>query len=135
MLKVAFLFLMSGGLPVAMAMAGASLLYILFTQSSPPFVVIHRMVSGIDSFPLLAVPFFILAGNLMNNAGVSGPLVLPGEPSRGLPPVRAADHPAGPPRLPLGRPGDVPPGQRGPPTAGALRPFCRPGTGRRAGEA
>ena len=71
MLKVVFLFLMSGGLPVAIAMAGASLIYILFTQSSPPFVVIHRMVSGIDSFPLLAVPFFILAGNLMNNAGIT----------------------------------------------------------------
>jgi hypothetical protein len=39
--------------------------------SSPPFVVIHRMVSGIDSFPLLAVPFFILAGNLMNTAGIT----------------------------------------------------------------
>ena len=71
MLKVIFLFLMSGGLPVAMAMAGASLVYILLTNSSPPFVVIHRMVSGIDSFPLLAVPFFILAGNLMNNAGIT----------------------------------------------------------------
>ncbi len=71
MLKIIFLFLMSGGLPVAMAMAGASLVYILVTQSSPPFVVIHRMVSGIDSFPLLAVPFFILAGNLMNNAGIT----------------------------------------------------------------
>ena len=71
MLKVIFLFLMSGGLPVAMAMAGASLLYILITNSSPPFVVIHRMISGIDSFPLLAVPFFILAGNLMNNAGIT----------------------------------------------------------------
>lgn len=71
MLKVVFLFLMSGGLPVAMAMAGASLLYLLIVQSSPPFVVIHRMVSGIDSFPLLAVPFFILAGNLMNNAGIT----------------------------------------------------------------
>jgi hypothetical protein len=30
-----------------------------------------RMISGIDSFPLLAVPFFILAGNLMNNAGIT----------------------------------------------------------------
>ena len=29
------------------------------------------MVGGIDSFPLLAVPFFILAGNLMNNAGIT----------------------------------------------------------------
>ena len=71
MLKIIFLFLMSGGVPVAMAMAGASLIYILLTNSSPPFVVIHRMVSGIDSFPLLAVPFFILAGNLMNNAGIT----------------------------------------------------------------
>jgi TRAP-type C4-dicarboxylate transport system permease large subunit len=71
MLKIVFLFLMAGGLPVAMAMAGASLIYLFWTQSSPPFVVIHRMVSGIDSFPLLAVPFFILAGNLMNNAGIT----------------------------------------------------------------
>ena len=71
MLKILFLFLMSGGLPVAIAMAGASLIYLFFVQSSPPFVVIHRMVSGIDSFPLLAVPFFILAGNLMNNAGIT----------------------------------------------------------------
>ena len=71
MLKIVFLFLMAGGVPVAIAMAGASLIYLFWTQSSPPFVVIHRMVSGIDSFPLLAVPFFILAGNLMNNAGIT----------------------------------------------------------------
>jgi TRAP-type C4-dicarboxylate transport system permease large subunit len=71
MLKIIFLFLLSGGLPVAMAMAAASLIYLLFVPSSPPFVVIHRMVSGIDSFPLLAVPFFILAGNLMNTAGIT----------------------------------------------------------------
>src|SRR5690242_21791916 len=62
---------MAGGLPVAIAMAGASLIYLLWAQTTPPFVVIHRMVSGIDSFPLLAVPFFILAGNLMNNAGIT----------------------------------------------------------------
>jgi TRAP-type C4-dicarboxylate transport system permease large subunit len=54
-----------------MAMAAASLIYLLFVPSSPPFVVVHRMVSGIDSFPLLAVPFFILAGNLMNTAGIT----------------------------------------------------------------
>jgi tripartite ATP-independent transporter DctM subunit len=71
MLKIIFLLLMAGGIPVAIAMAGSSLLYILWTGNLPPFVVIHRMVSGIDSFPLLAVPFFILAGNLMNNAGIT----------------------------------------------------------------
>ncbi|MEO5697236.1 MAG: TRAP transporter large permease [Burkholderiaceae bacterium] len=72
MLKIFFLVFMAGGVPVAVAMAGASLAYILVSNDGlPPFVVIHRMVSGIDSFPLLAVPFFILAGNLMNNAGIT----------------------------------------------------------------
>ncbi len=71
MLKIIFLFLMASGLPVAIAMAGSSLLYILISGDLPPFTVIHRMIGGIDSFPLLAVPFFILAGNLMNNAGIT----------------------------------------------------------------
>ena len=71
MLKIIFLFLMAGGLPVAIAMAGASLLYVAWSGNLPPFVVVHRMIGGIDSFPLLAVPFFILAGNLMNNAGIT----------------------------------------------------------------
>ncbi len=71
MLKIIFLFLLSGGIPVAMAMSGSALLYIWWTGTLPPYVVIHRMIGGIDSFPLLAVPFFILAGNLMNNAGIT----------------------------------------------------------------
>jgi TRAP-type C4-dicarboxylate transport system permease large subunit len=71
MLKIVFLLLMSSGMPVAIAMAGSGLVYILWSGNVPAFVVIHRMVSGIDSFPLLAVPFFILAGNLMNNAGIT----------------------------------------------------------------
>ncbi len=52
-------------------MACASLLYVMISGNMPDFVVIHRMVSGIDSFPLLAVPFFIMAGNLMNSAGIT----------------------------------------------------------------
>lgn len=75
MLKIIFLLLMSGGIPVAIAMAGSALLYIWWTGTLPAFVVIHRMVSGIDSFPLLAVPFFILAGNLMETGGISRRLV------------------------------------------------------------
>ena len=66
-----FLALMVTGIPVAIAMAGSALVYILLTGDLPPIVVVHRMISGIDSFPLLAVPFFILAGNLMNNAGIT----------------------------------------------------------------
>ena len=71
MLKIYFLLFLTGGVPVAIAMAGASLVYVALSGNLPPFVVVHRMVSGIDSFPLLAVPFFILAGNLMNNAGIT----------------------------------------------------------------
>ncbi len=48
-----------------------SLVYIWFSGSIPPLTVVHRMVGGVDSFPLLAVPFFILAGNLMNSAGIT----------------------------------------------------------------
>ena len=67
-----FLALMILGLPVALAMAVSSLLYILATGIAPDVVLAQRMIAGVESFPLLAVPFFILAGNLMNVAGVTG---------------------------------------------------------------
>ena len=69
--KLLFLGLMVSGLPVFIAMAGSSLIYVMVSGNIPDFVVIHRMVGGLDSFPLLAVPFFILAGNLMNSAGIT----------------------------------------------------------------
>src|SRR6266487_1608967 len=59
------------GIPVFIALALASLLYTHFIAGIPDFVILHRMAGGLDSFPLLAVPFFILAGNLMNSAGIS----------------------------------------------------------------
>jgi TRAP-type C4-dicarboxylate transport system permease large subunit len=67
-----FLGLMLLGLPVALAMAVASLVYILATGVTPDVTLAQRMIAGVESFPLLAVPFFILAGNLMNIAGVTG---------------------------------------------------------------
>ncbi len=59
------------GVPVGIALAGSSMFYILAAGTVPDFVIIHRMVNGVDSFPLLAIPFFILAGNLMNSAGIT----------------------------------------------------------------
>src|SRR5881628_1309690 len=59
------------GIPVFIALALASLLYTHFIAGIPDFVILHRMAGGLDSFPLLAVPFFILAGNLMNSAGIT----------------------------------------------------------------
>jgi TRAP-type C4-dicarboxylate transport system permease large subunit len=69
--KLLFLAMMGAGIPVAIAMAGAALVFVIASGNPPPYVVIHRMVGGIDSFPLLAVPFFILAGNLMNCGGIT----------------------------------------------------------------
>jgi len=66
-----FLAVMMTGVPIAIAMCVASLLYIWVSGTIPPLTVVHRMVGGVDSFPLLAVPFFILAGNLMNSAGIT----------------------------------------------------------------
>ena len=66
-----FLAAMATGIPIAIAMALGSLVYIWVSGTIPPLTVVHRMVGGVDSFPLLAVPFFIFAGNLMNSAGIT----------------------------------------------------------------
>ena len=74
--SVAFLFasmflMLITGVPVALSLAGSSLLFVLITGQVPDLVVVHRMINGVDSFPLLAVPFFILAGSLMNAVGIT----------------------------------------------------------------
>lgn len=58
------------GVPVFVAIGGSAAIYIV-ANGIPPLIVAQQMVSGIDSFPLLAVPFFILAGNLMNAAAIT----------------------------------------------------------------
>jgi TRAP-type C4-dicarboxylate transport system permease large subunit len=70
-LILGFLVLLLTGVPVFIAMAGASLLYVAFAETGPLLVVVHRMIAGIDSFPLLAIPFFIMAGSIMNSAGIT----------------------------------------------------------------
>lgn len=64
------LVLMVIGVPIAIALTLASLAFVL-TNGMPPIIVLANMVNGINSFPLIAVPFFILAGNLMNSAGIT----------------------------------------------------------------
>src|SRR5207245_8198481 len=67
-----FLLLMLLGLPVALSMAVSSLVYILVTGITPDVTLAQRMIAGVESFPLLAVPVCILPGTLMNIAGVTG---------------------------------------------------------------
>ena len=57
LLIIVFILALVIGVPVFIALAGSSLLYTHFIGGIPDFVVLHRMAGGIDSFPLLAVPF------------------------------------------------------------------------------
>ena len=57
--------------PVAMALALSAIAYLLIEQTVPLTLVVQRMAPGLDSFPLLAIPLFILAGNLLNRAGIA----------------------------------------------------------------
>lgn len=70
-LIIGFLLLLLAGVPVAISLGGASLLYVILEGTQPHLVVLHRMIGGTDSFPLLAIPFFIMAGSLMNSAGIT----------------------------------------------------------------
>src|SRR5260221_2468054 len=73
MIVMAFLFIavLLAGVPVFIALAGSSFIYTHFVAGLPDFVILHRMAGGIDSFPLLAVPVFILGGHVMNSAGLT----------------------------------------------------------------
>ncbi len=66
---ILFLLLIAGA-PIAVALGVSSLIFIIL-DGLPPVVVLHNMVNGINSFPLIAVPFFIMAGNLMNTSGIT----------------------------------------------------------------
>ncbi|MBP2672296.1 MAG: hypothetical protein H6Q85_2362, partial [candidate division NC10 bacterium] len=61
--------------PVAVAMTGASVAYLLLRGDIPLVVVAQRVTVGVDSFVLLAIPFFFLAGELMNRGGITQRLV------------------------------------------------------------
>jgi C4-dicarboxylate transporter DctM subunit len=74
-LLLGMLFLMALGTPIAWSIALASALYMVLVPGVPLQGMVQRLINGIDSFPLLAVPFFILAGNLMNTGGITDRLV------------------------------------------------------------
>lgn len=62
------------GVPIAFAIAGASIIYVVTTGTPWP-VVGQRMIAGADSFPLLAAPLFMLAGAIMNGGGIMARLL------------------------------------------------------------
>lgn len=66
-----FLLALVIGVPVAAVMGGASLAAILWDGRFPGLIIAQRMFSGIDSFPLMAVPFFVLAAELMTGGRIT----------------------------------------------------------------
>ena len=66
-----FLVLIAIGCPIAFSMVLSSVAYMLIVGNIGYLVIPQRLTSGLDSFPLLAVPLFLLAGLLMNEFGIT----------------------------------------------------------------
>ena len=72
-LIISFVFLLVVGVPIAYSIGVAGVLTMLTSIDSLPAFTTYaqRMATGLDSFALLAIPFFILAGNIMNKGGIA----------------------------------------------------------------
>ena len=57
--------------PIAFSIGGAALLAIYLQGRIPLFIVVQKLFTGMDSFPLLAIPLFMIAGILMERGGIS----------------------------------------------------------------
>ncbi|XKH50462.1 TRAP transporter large permease [Chryseomicrobium palamuruense] len=73
LLIILFIFLLLN-VPLAISVALASILYLMNSDFSE-FVAVQRMITGLDSFPLMAIPLFMLAGKIMEKGGISKRLV------------------------------------------------------------
>lgn len=74
-LVIAIVVLLVLGMPVAFALGISAWLAILVDGQFPQLVVLKEMFTGLDSFPLLAVPFFILAAELMTGGALTAILL------------------------------------------------------------
>lgn len=76
-LVLSFVILLTIGVPIAFSIGLSGIITMLFSiDSLPAFTTFaHRMATGLDSFALLAIPFFILAGNIMNSGGIAMRLI------------------------------------------------------------
>src|SRR5690625_3690561 len=64
-------------MPIAFSIIAAISLYIFLSDASVPYtVIIQRMVTGIDRFVFLAIPFFILSGLIMQRGGLADRLIV-----------------------------------------------------------
>lgn len=72
---LSLIILFAVGVPIAVSILLASIIGIEYFSNLPLLMVPQQMFVGLDHFPLMAIPFFILAGNLMAGGGISSRLV------------------------------------------------------------
>ena len=65
-----FIFFLVIGTPIAFGLGIAGVIGFIVADPDLMRVIPQRMYSGVDSFPLMAVPFFVLAGELMGTSGI-----------------------------------------------------------------
>lgn len=70
-----FMITMFIGIPIAFALCLGALAVLWMTGFLVPELVVQRIFAGMDSFPIMAIPFFVLAGALMETGGISARLV------------------------------------------------------------
>ncbi|MGE0502849.1 MAG: TRAP transporter large permease [Rhizobiaceae bacterium] len=75
LISVVFVVLMVIGMPVAFATGIAGFVFFMTNSGMPMSIGVQKIASMSQSFPLLAVPFFVLAGHLMNESGITGRLL------------------------------------------------------------
>ncbi len=63
------------GVPIAFVLGLTALYYLLFVSSVPIMILGQRLYAGVDNFVLLAIPFFVFAGELMNRTKITEDLV------------------------------------------------------------
>lgn len=71
----AFLAFIALGVPIAFALGGAAAIGLMLMDGAPIAIIASRTFGAVDSFTLLAIPFFILAGELMETGGISRRLI------------------------------------------------------------
>lgn len=75
LIGIVFVILMVIGMPVAFATGISGFIFFFTTQGMPMSIGVQKIASMSQSFPLLAVPFFVLAGHLMNESGITARLL------------------------------------------------------------
>ena len=75
LISIVFVVCMVAGMPVAFATGIAGLVFFVVDAGMPLSIGVQKIASMSQSFPLLAVPFFVLAGHLMNESGITDRLL------------------------------------------------------------